>query len=280
MIEIALCLAVIGFALVAIIGVLPIGMSVQKENREDTIINFEANYLMDAIRSGSRGLDNLTNYVNVITNISTLCDPKGNAQPNRTYINFYTPTNSSASGGGPALTNGAIIMALLSLPKYLPATNAPASPAGYYWSNYVTADFRAITGSPEDQGTSQSSKDFAFIYRVYIDNVPSSSSPIFANPADPQQWANFAAPGQLVRDTNFTGWTYAKNLQGNIHELRLRFRWPVLPGGKLGNGERVFRSSVGGQMQSFSGTTIAQLPPQSPIGYYYLFQPLTYSTPQ
>ena len=34
MVEIAICLAVIGFALVAIIGVLPIGMNVQKDNRE------------------------------------------------------------------------------------------------------------------------------------------------------------------------------------------------------------------------------------------------------
>src|SRR5947207_7764407 len=35
MIEIAISLAVIGFALVAIIGILPTGMNVQKENREE-----------------------------------------------------------------------------------------------------------------------------------------------------------------------------------------------------------------------------------------------------
>src|SRR5436190_18277631 len=37
MIEIALCIAIIGFALVAIIGILPAGMQVQKDNREDTV---------------------------------------------------------------------------------------------------------------------------------------------------------------------------------------------------------------------------------------------------
>ena len=42
MIEIAISLAIIGFALVAILGVLPIGMSVQRENREETIINQDA----------------------------------------------------------------------------------------------------------------------------------------------------------------------------------------------------------------------------------------------
>src|SRR5205823_13848329 len=42
MIEIAISLAVIGFALVAIIGILPTGMNVQKENREETIIGQDA----------------------------------------------------------------------------------------------------------------------------------------------------------------------------------------------------------------------------------------------
>ncbi len=67
MIEIALCLAVIGFALVAIIGILPTGMQVQKENREDTLINQDGTYLMEAIRNGAQGLDDLVNYVDTIS---------------------------------------------------------------------------------------------------------------------------------------------------------------------------------------------------------------------
>ena len=67
-IEIALCLAIIGFALVAIIGVLPIGLNVQKDNREETIINQDAAVWMDAIRNGAHGYDDLTNYVVAITN--------------------------------------------------------------------------------------------------------------------------------------------------------------------------------------------------------------------
>src|SRR5688572_19987194 len=68
MVEIAIALAVIGFALVAIIGVLPSGLEVQKDNREETVINQDAVYFMDAIRSGARGADDLTNYVFAITN--------------------------------------------------------------------------------------------------------------------------------------------------------------------------------------------------------------------
>ncbi len=66
MVEIAISLAIIGFALVAIIGVLPIGMTVQKDNREETIVNQDATVFMNAIRNGALGLDYLTNYVTSI----------------------------------------------------------------------------------------------------------------------------------------------------------------------------------------------------------------------
>ena len=68
LVEIALALAIIGFALVAIIGVLPTGLNVQRENREETIIVHEANYFMDAIRNGAKGLDSLTNSIIRIRN--------------------------------------------------------------------------------------------------------------------------------------------------------------------------------------------------------------------
>jgi hypothetical protein len=70
MVEIALALAVIAFALVAIIGVLPFGMQVQKETREKTIINEEAQYFLSAIKNPAVGLLDLTNFVQEIyTNI-------------------------------------------------------------------------------------------------------------------------------------------------------------------------------------------------------------------
>ena len=68
MVEIALCLAIIGFALVAIIGVLPTGLNVQQTNREETVIDQDAAVWMDAIRNGGRGYDDLTNYIIAITN--------------------------------------------------------------------------------------------------------------------------------------------------------------------------------------------------------------------
>src|SRR5436853_6863358 len=63
MVEIALAVAIIAFALVAIIGVLPAGLQVQKENRQDTLLAQDGTYLMEAIRNGASGLDELTNFV-------------------------------------------------------------------------------------------------------------------------------------------------------------------------------------------------------------------------
>ena len=63
MVEIAISLAIIGFALVAIIAALPLGMQIQRDNRETTVINQDASVWLNAIRGGARGLDDLTNYV-------------------------------------------------------------------------------------------------------------------------------------------------------------------------------------------------------------------------
>src|ERR1035438_9242814 len=99
MVEIAISLAVIGFALVAIIGVLPIGMNTQRDNREETIINQDATVLMEAIRGGARGLDDLTNYVYAITNYWTLYKANGTVSGVGGSINGYTFNNFSIASG-------------------------------------------------------------------------------------------------------------------------------------------------------------------------------------
>lgn len=275
MIEIALCLAVIGFALVAIIGVLPIGMNVQKDNREETVINFDANYLMDAIRSGSHGLDNLTNYVISITNVSTLFDANGKPLSGP-QLKYYTQTiyfdGRTVHDNSPALTNGEIILGLLSQPKYMYWGN----PAGSYFSNYVVADIRSLTGSPLDQGPSLTSRDFAFRYRVTVEVIPSAQFPY--------QWtqpgssvANFTAPGFTAQSNVLytNAWTVAKNLQANLNEIRLRFRWPVLPNGKTGNGNATFRTSFSGAIMKTN--SILWPAPPYPSSNYFFLQPQTYT---
>ena len=52
MIEIALCIAVVAIAMVAIIGVLPAGLNVQKQNREESLLTQDAELLLNALRGG------------------------------------------------------------------------------------------------------------------------------------------------------------------------------------------------------------------------------------
>ena len=100
MIEIAIALGIIGFALVAIIGILPAGLQVQRDNKEDTIINQEGTYLMETLRNGAEGLDDLARRVTriTITNVTTRRDDavydndNGQLQPREVVGLLSTPS--------------------------------------------------------------------------------------------------------------------------------------------------------------------------------------------
>jgi type II secretory pathway pseudopilin PulG len=261
MVEIALCLAVIAFALVAIIGVLPIGMGVQKSNREETIVNFDAKYLMEAIKGGALGQDDLTNYIVSITNrfqgYQIIANGNGfrtNPLPNVAGVNWYNSfTNKNleyyALGGAtfktPILTNSANIIGLLTIPKYTLLARALPPSSGFI-SNFITADFRAITGAAMDQGTSSASKDLAFTYRLFPEVMP------------------FSIPDMTMMNPSL-----AANMQASLYEVRLRYRWPVLPGGVLGNGTQTYRSAV-------SGVSLLTNYPGNPV-QFYLMRSQTYT---
>src|SRR5665213_320875 len=127
MIEIAISLAIIGIALVGIIGVLPLGLNTQRANREQTVINQDATVFMEDIRNGVRGADDLTNYVYAITNSWTQFNANGSVQGSG--VNSYTSTAASVNGASVpamALTNGANIVGLLSTPEFLNADGGVA----------------------------------------------------------------------------------------------------------------------------------------------------------
>ena len=71
MAEIAISLGVIAIALIAIIGILPSGLQVQRDNREETIINQDARVLLQAIKTGGRDdTSDLTNFVERIDGVA------------------------------------------------------------------------------------------------------------------------------------------------------------------------------------------------------------------
>jgi type II secretory pathway pseudopilin PulG len=160
MIEIALSLAVVSFALVAIMGVLPTGMTVQKDNREDILISQEGRLWLEAIKGGARGMEDLTTYVEEIT-----------------LTNRGVRRLNIINNPGNLLTTGDII-ALLSTPKS--STNDSA-----------VARVKAITGSAAEKGTNTPSP---FRYQLRAEVVRAFPLP----PAVAQQNTNLYAYNRAV----------------------------------------------------------------------------------
>jgi len=265
MIEIAISLAVIGFALVAIIGILPTGMSAQKENRHETIIAQDASVLLEGIRNGARGMDDLTNYVLAITNTIQQFQPRG-APVGGPVAWFYTRTNANAPTGTRDfwLTNGARIVGLLSTPKFV--TNTVA---GGFFSNHVIAIVRSMSG-PAIEKTPQTNsimQDLGLAYRLVAD-----VSPVSTNYFDPTWIDANRFPTNSLEYTNTINYSnVVRNLQTNLHDLRLTFRWPLLPNGSdTGPFRQAFRVLVGGAIATDTNAI-----PGSPTNLYF-FQPRVY----
>lgn len=256
MLEIAISLAIIAFALVAIIGALPTGMNVQRDNRQETVINQDATVWMDAIRNGEAGLDDLTNYVLAITNTQTLWRvtiSQTNQVQGSLKVWGFTPDSSTPVNGNQfLLTNGARIVGLLSTPRYF-ATNTGGTV--YYFSNYIVATVRAMSGSAVEKfpQTNLDVLDQALVYRL----IPEISS---FNEWD-TTWTN----------GNQTARKLSRNLETNLYNLRLTFRWPYYANGTSGNGRQVLRTLVSGSM----GTMPTPIDWGSPTNLYF-FQPRLY----
>jgi type II secretory pathway pseudopilin PulG len=259
MVEIAIAIGVIGFALVAIIGILPTGMNVQKDNREDTVISQDAPYFLDAIRNGApvtnnnlavsaEGLDFLTNYVQSIK---------------FTYYNNGV-INGSLTTNITKFFSGVEIIGLLSTPQ----TNYGAP---LFESNYfdVTAIVRALSGPATAQQSANLVESgmipsMAFTYQMEVMVTPFNSfAPDTTNyvayllNADSNQWiirsnrwlvANpftgpitFPAPGPYIAPG-------VGALAYNLFDVRLRFSWPVIMNGAnvvgVGPGRQTYRTLV------------------------------------
>lgn len=278
MVEIALCLAIIGFALVAIIGVLPAGLNVQRENREETIIVHDANYFIEAIRGGARGLDDLTNYVEAITNHVTVYDENNNivAGPDRycyTYTNYVI--NNAVQPPTDVITNGERIIGLLSTPKYIYHTGKPFLPLDSpvpqtaptphgFTSNYIVAYVRALSGAAVEKAPQNNPivRDLAFRYRMICELTPAVNWNT--------NWTDFNAPGIVAGSAEWVArsnyWWAAQLVQQNQTELRLIFRWPLNGRREAGNQRQVFRTLLG-------GTAEREKPPGKEADYWFLNAP-------
>lgn len=136
MVEVALSLAIVAFAMVAIIGVMPAGLNVQRENREDTILSQDAALLMEAIRSGanSAGLSVLSS----------------------SYLGITGAVYPPAAGTNLPLD----LISRLSIPRW-DTTNA---------TNLVRVRFRALSGNLGDSATAAAAVAFNYIVTAEVTN--------------------------------------------------------------------------------------------------------------
>jgi hypothetical protein len=238
-------------------------MNTQRETREETIINQDATMLLEAIRSGARGLDDLTNNVYAITNYFTHYNAQG--LPNLpTHTWGYTYARASLDGGaddaGKHLTNGLRIIGLLSTPEFLdnndqpiPSALAPTTLGRFYTSNHVVAYVRSFSGLAAEKPpqNNQIMQEDTFSYRVLCVNAP------------------LAADTNVLEKSSPFFSAYNHQLAGNLRELRMTFLWPQLPNGNVGAFRQTFRTSVGGQL---TGTYD---PVNSLMLYFYQSQSFT-----
>jgi prepilin-type N-terminal cleavage/methylation domain-containing protein len=230
MIELAICLGIIAFALVAIIGVLPVGINVQKDNREETIINQDGQYWMEAIRSGATGLNELTNSIAFIE-----------IQSSDSKLYRWEPLPARAGDSHielPRGVQGAAIIGLLSMPVQAdlvgPVTvkNWPQINNESHRYNRIRAKVRAISGSAVDKG--EAAKDMAFSYRLTSEVRPIRTM---------GDWGNISGDKTALDANRFR--------KLNFYEIKLTFQWPeYIFGGeeRPGPNKKVFRAVAAGRL--------------------------------
>jgi len=231
MIEIAIALGVIGFALVAIIGILPSGLQVQRDNRSETIINQDGTFWLETIRNGARGMDDLVSYVDRIE-ITNILDGT-----TRAYSNF---------------TSGREIVGLLTTQAAITNEEARA----YVW---------AVSGSAAEKEPNPANRELTFRYRmnVHIENATNSTLsfttlstnflPVVAEPLDTLYHLRLTFSYPVVRDDklmmvdDFVG-IRAKEKGGE---------WE-LPGGGLDFGEN-FQEGLKREIEEEMGLKVTQI---------------------
>lgn len=290
MMEIAISLAVIGIALVAIIGILPLGLRTQRENRERTLINQDASVFMELIRNGIRATNSpdadLTNYVFAVTNYQTFFNP--GAHP--------VVTNGFDIS---VLTNNYRIIGVLSTPEFTDGNGQPIPalltnlPNGCY-SNHIVAYIRSISGLAAEKPPQGNSllRVSSFSYRVYCENVPTQFPfpPEWDSSVTYNQHDKVFYPFQDTNGVHVTYWLaatgngntgqtptnnpgfwahdgYTQTIANSERELRLTFYWPLLPSSGLPPmpARQTYRTLVPGQLVADTNTLAA--------ANLYFFQP-------
>ena len=267
MVELALCIAIVAFAMVAILGVLPLGLSVQKQNREETIIDQEGPMWLEVIRRGGVGWDELTNYIDSIVIEQTPVNRSGTTRVFGFRGPFFPP-GFPVPAPGTILATSDDVVSLLSVPRF-------EVDKGVILSNKVTAISRSFSGDFNSQirpnGTTSFTPegrqiDDALRYQFQVEITPASQLPtqdVSLTNSVAQAGLNLGGYLNALRlDTNLVAELKDQNqmknsqdlLAATLYDVKLVFRWPVFRVGAgvnaeltVGPGLRVLRAQVYGK---------------------------------
>lgn len=263
MVELAMCIGIVAFAMVAILGVLPLGLGVQKQNREETIVEQEGPLWVDLIRRGGVGWDEVTNYVDYVVVEHTPVTGSGGSRTYGFRGPFY-PVANPVPAPGALLTTPGDIVSLLSIPRF-------EAFRGIIYSNRITAVCRSFSGDLNSQirptgavgfQPAERQLDDALRYQMQVDLTPAVQLPSLAGTlTNAQSMTGIQLGGYLnaIRlDTNLITVLSSPEerlssrdaLSGIVYNLRLTFRWPVFRVGNevsVGPGQRVFSAQIIGK---------------------------------
>jgi type II secretory pathway pseudopilin PulG len=239
MVEIALSIAVVAFAMVAILGVLPTGLQVQKDNREETIINADGTYILETIRSGYDRAGLLDDAIYMVS---------VNYRNGKREI-FSAPNNQPLSSVAPRRDwDPQWLVGLLSTPKSL----------GNQGVSNVVVWARALNNTAIDRDAE--ARDTAFKYRMLVEVEPT-----------------LAYPPALTNSLGTNDYRRVINIQQGLHEVRLTMQWPLFNDqvtqterAQVGTHRRTFRTQIGGSQRFFQTNVLGS----DQILFY--FQPSLY----
>jgi hypothetical protein len=191
-----------------------------------------------------------------------------NGGPTTTVFGYtYTGSWADTTPQSPTfpITSGGRIIGLLGTPRYIDTSDNTGQ---RYVSNYVVAFVHSISGSADQKfpQTNAVMQELSFNYRM----VSEVASAAYYD----RDWTNFSAyPTNSVEYTNRLQYTLvATNLQQNLHDLRLVFRWPLFNNNVVGNGKQTYRTMVAGHLNRTNDGGY-------PVGIsnLYYFQPRNYA---
>lgn len=254
MIEIAISLAIVAVAMVAILGILPAGLSVQQENREDTIIDQEAEYYMNVIRNSGMGVGPLF----IGSHVEQISITRTNNLTGASFDVLYN--QNSTTGLGFNWGSRQVVRKLLSTPswdlgslEFIPdAVFDPQTGINIEEQFIVKAAVKSITGTAVELTSTHNEGGFRYEMTVSLHpvitpalfsgyGIDAGPSQVFLN----LQESGLPGQGELLRQAG---------LNANLWELELTMRWPLnyidRQAGTyvLGNNKRTYRSVMAGHV--------------------------------